>query len=82
MKIYRSWEFRKIQTPHPYGDPDRQYYRHKEKKFTLVFLDMTTGFEKEKGIPHNYVAHVCSRDGEPDHDEIIIVDPHKMAKYE
>lgn len=82
MKTYKSEEFRKIQTPHPYGELDRQYYRHKERKFTLVFLDMTTGREKEKGIPSHYVAHVCSSDCEPDHDELIISDPDNMPKFE
>ena len=43
---------------------------------------MTTGFEKEKGIPSHFVAHVCSKDGEPDHDELIISDPENMPKYE
>ena len=82
MNTYKSTEFRKIQTPNPYGERDLQYYRHKEKKFTLVFLDMTTGWEKQRNIPSHYVAHVCSKDGEPDHDKLIISDPKNMPKYE
>lgn len=65
---YLMSEFRKIATPHPCGWHYIDYYRHKEKKFTMCFLDMTTGWDKERGVPPNMVAHICSKDGEPSHE--------------
>jgi len=82
MNTYKSSEFKKIQTPFPYGEREKQYYKHKEKKFTLVFLDITTEYGKHIGIPSHHVAHICSQDGEPYHNDINISDQENMSFYQ
>lgn len=81
MNTYKSTEFKKIPTPFPYGNREKQYYKHKKEKFKLVFINTITDYEKHIGVPSQHVAHVCSKDGEPYHSNLRILDPGNMPYY-